>query len=100
MAIGIRSRGKPTIGEAPSELRKVGDFRKTNGRDAYSLRALADRLIPRVDQILAERRGPPAYRVRDQASFFGFSTCRPLYMPVFRSRWCGRRSSPESLSST
>ena len=23
-----------------------------------------------------------------------------LYMPVFRSMWCGRRSSPESLSST
>jgi hypothetical protein len=24
---------------------------------------------------------------------------RPLYMPVFRSTWCGRRSSPVSLSS-
>src|ERR1700685_998149 len=32
-----------------------------------------------------------------QDSFF-FRTWRPLYMPLFRSRWCGRRSSPESLS--
>src|SRR4029077_17692955 len=50
---------------------------------------------------------PPAGQIRphglrarlpDQDSFF-FSTCRPLYMPVFWSRWCGRGSSPESLSS-
>ena len=26
--------------------------------------------------------------------------CRPRYIPVFRSMWCGRRSSPEFLSST
>src|SRR6185312_5616739 len=41
---------------------------------------------------------PPTGRA-DQASVFTFRTCRPLYMPVFRSMWCGRRSSPESLSS-
>src|SRR6266404_9235336 len=34
-----------------------------------------------------------------QDSFLAFRTCRPLYMPVFKSRWCGRRNSPESLSS-
>src|SRR5262249_29297364 len=28
-----------------------------------------------------------------------FSAWRPLYMPLLRSMWCGRRSSPESLSS-
>src|SRR5947209_17143123 len=28
-----------------------------------------------------------------------FRTWRPLYIPVLRSTWCGRRSSPESLSS-
>src|SRR5438105_4439846 len=32
-------------------------------------------------------------------SFLAFRTWRPLYMPVFRSRWWGRRNSPESLSS-
>ena len=35
-----------------------------------------------------------------QDSFLTFRIWRPLYIPVFRSRWCGRRSSPESLSST
>src|SRR5215472_15289914 len=37
---------------------------------------------------------------RNQPSDFLLSTCRPRYMPVFRSIWCGRRNSPESLSST
>src|SRR6516162_1620588 len=37
---------------------------------------------------------------RRQASFFDLRTCRPRYMPVLRSMWWGRRSSPESLSST
>src|SRR5262249_22299973 len=36
----------------------------------------------------------------NQTSFLALSTWRPRYMPVFRSMWCGRRSSPESLSST
>src|ERR671930_1171952 len=35
-----------------------------------------------------------------QTSFLGFRTWRPRYMPVLRSMWCGRRNSPESLSST
>src|SRR5262245_2775754 len=35
-----------------------------------------------------------------QTSFLALSTWRPRYMPVFRSMGCGRRSSPESLSST
>jgi putative ABC transport system ATP-binding protein len=35
----------------------------------------------------------------DQPSFCS-STWRPRYMPVFRSMWCGRRISPEFLSST
>src|SRR4051812_39300638 len=34
------------------------------------------------------------------ASLRGLSTWRPLYMPVLKSMWWGRRSSPESLSST
>src|SRR5262249_49484462 len=34
-----------------------------------------------------------------QASFFDLRTCRPRYMPVLRSMWWGRRSSPESLAS-
>ncbi len=34
------------------------------------------------------------------AAVLGFRTMRPRYMPLFRSTWCGRRSSPESLSST
>src|SRR5262245_26208676 len=37
---------------------------------------------------------------RRQTSFFDLRTCRPRYMPVLRSMWWGRRSSPESLSST
>src|SRR3984893_19522251 len=37
---------------------------------------------------------------KPQTSVLGLSTWRPLYMPVLRSRWCGRRSPPESLSST
>src|SRR6202171_2190142 len=41
-------------------------------------------------------RGPNSLR---QDSFLTFRTCRPLYMPVFKSRWWGRRNSPESLSS-
>src|SRR6516162_11866553 len=37
---------------------------------------------------------------RHQASVLTFRIWRPRYMPVFRSMWCGRRNSPESLSST
>ena len=36
---------------------------------------------------------------RPQASALGGRIWRPLYLPVFRSMWCGRRRSPESLSS-
>src|SRR5262249_13667552 len=37
---------------------------------------------------------------RRQASFFDWRPGRPWYIPVLRSMWWGRRSSPESLSST
>src|SRR5262249_2845986 len=36
---------------------------------------------------------------RHHTSFLDFRIWRPRYMPVLRSIWCGRRSSPESLSS-
>ena len=65
----------------------------------YSVRP-PETILP---QALAEFRragpfGPPSAR-RAQDSFLAFRTWRPLYIPVFKSRWCGRRNSPESLSS-
>src|SRR3569623_1067977 len=61
--------------------------RKT-AREAIASRAVA---------ICVFRRASPA---KGNQSSFGVRTWRPLYMPVFRSTWCGRFSSPVSLSST
>ena len=36
-------------------------------------------------------------KTRQFRHFLGSRICRPRYMPVLRSTWCGRRSSPEIL---
>src|ERR1700733_9727640 len=43
---------------------------------------------------------PTAFTQASTLLDLGFRTWRPRYMPLLRSMWCGRRSSPESLSST
>ena len=51
----------------------------------YSLAEFRQAPQPQGSRRRARRRGPPALRPF-QDSFLAFSTCRPLYMPVFRSR--------------
>ena len=54
---------------------------------------------------LGQKKGRPAPALSetfctDQIESFGSRIFLPRYMPLFRSIWCGRRNSPESLSST
>ncbi len=74
-------------------------------------RMLVPDVLPRIrfnparranDKRPAKRRPSTRWKtVRAQSSLdLTVRTWRPRYMPVFRSMWCGRRSSPESLSST
>ena len=55
--------------------------------------------VPALRRVTSCRNASGTRGLPAQDSFLAFRTCRPLYMPVFRSRWCGRRNSPESLSS-
>jgi len=102
-----RSRGSnspmacPVSRHRPPAPPRPGISEPTHGLDAPA--AVGRLRKPRAGEAGPDRHDPPRGAQTQSASaaaVLGFRTMRPRYMPLFRSTWCGRRSSPESLSST
>ena len=92
----INDIGASLAGEGRSASPAEETKRLIEGAGGAAAVRIMDRIGAAPAQIILRQ---AEFTTEVQVSDFLFSTCRPRYMPVLRSMWCGRRSSPESLSS-